>query len=389
MDSPALPPASRVSPSPASAVALSPLWQRTLEAAGLSAVAEKVLAGKRLSAADGIRLYDCPDINAVGFLANVVRERRNGNRAYFIRNLHLNYTNVCSKRCRFCSFYTRPGGPAPYTLTPDDVRTRLGAYAGQPLSEVHIVGGINPELPYSYYLDLVRAVKDERPEVHVKAFTMVEVEQAARVAGKPLRETLVELKAAGVDSLPGGGAEVLTDRLHEQLHPRKLSAQEWLETARTAHEVGLTSTATMLYGHVERSEERVEHLLKLRALQDETGGFRCFVPLSFHPAGTELVHLPGPGGMGDLKNIAVPRLLLDNFPHVKSFWIMTGVPLAQVSLWYGADDLDGTIQQYEVTRDPEHDTRQALTWEQLVALIRETGREPVERDSLYRALPDN
>jgi len=374
----------RVNAEPVGQVAnRSPFWARRLAESALDEIGQKVLAGGRLSFEDGVRLYRCTDLNAVGHLANVVRERLNGNRAYFVRNQHLNYTNVCCKQCRFCSFYSRETGPKPYTLTVNEVRGRLRRHAEQPLSEVHIVGGINLELPYAYYLDLIRAVKEERPDVHVKAFTMVEIDQIQQVSGKPLEETLLELKSVGLGSLPGGGAEILSERLHELLHPAKLGPERWLEIARTAHRVGLKSTATMLYGHEETIEERVQHLVRLRGLQDETGGLQCLVPLSFHPVNTALSAIPGPSGVDDLMNLAVPRLMLDNVPHIKSFWIMTSAPVSQLALWYGADDLDGTIQEYEVTRDPQKDTQQALTREQLLSLIREAGRQPVERDALY------
>lgn len=359
------------------------IWEEAIQRAGLEEIAEKVLARKRLSFEDGIRLYQSGDLNLVGWLANVVRERWHGNVAYYVRNQHINYTNICDKRCRFCSFYARQGGSSPYVLNLDEVRQRLRQYRHLPIAEVHVVGGIHPGLPYQYYLDLLRTIREERPGVPIKAFTMIELQQIRKVANKPLEEVLQDLKAAGLDSCPGGGVEVLSDRLHEILFDRKLSGEEWLATARAVHQAGLRSNATMLYGHLETEEERVEHLLRLRALQDETGGFLTFIPLSFHPENTELAHLPGPTGCDDLLNIALARLMLDNVPHVKAFWVMCSPGVAQVALWYGADDIDGTVLRYEVTRDARTDTHQELTQDQLVALIRSAGRDAVERDALY------
>jgi aminodeoxyfutalosine synthase len=360
------------------------LVEAALERAGLRDLYDKVQAGERLSRADGLRLYQTPELNAVGFLANLVRERRHGQVTYYVCNQHINYTNVCNKRCLFCAFYAPPKDPRGYVLSPEQVQERLRRYLDQPIREVHIVGGVNPRLPYSYYLELLRAVKEVRPEAHVKAFTMIELAQIARVAKKPVPEVLEELKAAGLDAVPGGGAEVFSERVHEDLFQAKADSAGWLEMARQVHQAGLPSNATLLYGHIEQTAEKVNHLLRLRELQDETGGFLAFIPLSFHPERTALEHLPPPTGCEDLREIAVARLILDNVPHIKSFWIMNTLPVTQVALWYGADDVDGTIQEYEITRDPVTDRRQVLPQAQLVDLIREAGREPVERDALYR-----
>ncbi len=359
------------------------MHKRAFEEAGLADIAEKVLAGERLNPEDGLRLYQAPNLNVVGWLANVVRERLHGSRAYYVRNQHINYTNVCDKFCRFCSFYARKDGPKAYVLSTDQVRERVRQCLQHPLTEIHVVGGIHPRLPYTYYLDLLRAIGEERPGVHIKAFTMIEIQQIQKVAEKPLPEVLADLKAAGLASCPGGGVEVLSDRLHEELFGRKLDGEEWLDTAREVHRAGLRSNATMLYGHLERPEERIEHMVRLRALQEETGGFRTFIPLSFHPEQTQLSDIPRPTGCDDLRTIAVSRLMLDNFPHVKAFWVMSSAPVAQAALWYGADDMDGTVIRYEITRDARTDTHQEMTHEQFLALIREAGREPVERDAVY------
>ncbi len=352
----------------------------------LMPVYEKVMQGERLNYEDGLLLYCTPNLTGVGYLANLVRERMHGNRAYYIRNQHINYTNICNKGCKFCSFYAKKGGPKPYTLTMEEVRERLRAYRHIPITEVHLVGGVNPRLPYSYYLDLVRTVKEERPEVHVKAFTAVEWEEIARVARKPLGEVLAEMKSAGLGSVPGGGIEVLSDRIHAELFPKKIDGARWMEIAREIARAGLKQYATLLYGMGETIEERVEHFLRLRELQDETGHFLAMTPLAFHPEGTELEHLPHTTGYDDLRNIAVARLMLDNFPHIKSFWIMNTPAVTQVALWYGADDVDGTVHEYEIVYqdDAPGVRQQVLTRSALIRLIREAGREPVERDSLYQ-----
>ncbi len=347
---------------------------------------EKVIAGERLTYKDGVRLIQHPDLTAVGYLANIVRERLHGQKAYYVRNQHINYTNICNKFCKFCSFYAKKGGPEPYELSLEEVRRRLLMHIDVPITEVHMVGGINPRLPYQYYLDLLRVVKEVRPNVHIKAFTMVELVEIQRQAQKPLEEVLRELMAAGLDSLPGGGIEILSERVHRELFDRKIDGEEWMEVARTVAKVGLTQYATMLYGHIETLEERVEHLVRLRELQDETRHFVTMTPLAFHPEGTELADLPHSTGEDDLRTIAVARLMLDNFAHIKSFWIMNTPQVTQVALWYGADDVDGTVHEYEITyKDGEHgNKRQVLTRRQMIRLIEEAGRIPVERDSLYR-----
>jgi aminodeoxyfutalosine synthase len=359
---------------------------RYIERAGLGDIWEKVQAGSRISFEDGVRLYESPEATAIGWMANWVRERLHGDLAYFVRNQHINYTNICNKDCKFCSFYAHKGGPRPYELDVEAIRRRVREYSDVPITEIHMVGGINPRLPYQYYLDIVRAVKEERPGATVKAFTMIELQQIARVAGKPLREVLMELMAHGLGALPGGGAEVLTPRVHEELYKKKLDWRDWLDTARVAHSVGLKSNATMLYGHIEMLPERVEHLVRLRELQDETGGFLTFIPLAFDPQNTELSHVARTTGVDDLKTIAVSRLMLDNFPHVKAFWMMITPAVAQVALRYGADDIDGTIMNYEITHVIDPSTRQSLTMEQLLEMIREAGRIPVERDALYNVV---
>ncbi|MDE2126255.1 MAG: aminofutalosine synthase MqnE [Armatimonadetes bacterium] len=357
----------------------------------LRPIAGKAEAGERLTFEDGVLLYQTPDLSAVGAIANFVREQRHGDRAYYVRNQHINYTNICNKFCKFCSFYAKKGGPAPYQMDLEEVKRKLLMHGDVPITEVHMVGGINPRLPYTYYLDLLRTVKATRPGVHIKAFTAVEIAEIQRVAGKPLDEVLHELMEAGLDSLPGGGIEILSDRVHHELFDRKLDGEEWIGIARAAARAGLTQYATMLYGHIETVEERVDHLVQMRALQDETGHFVTMTPLSFHPEGTELADTPHPTGYDDLRNIAVSRLMLDNFEHIKSFWIMNSPQITQLALWYGADDVDGTVHEYEITyKDGEQGNKtQVLTRTQMVKLIEEAGRTPIERDSLYHEVTES
>jgi aminodeoxyfutalosine synthase len=362
------------------------IWEPAAQRSGIQSIYRKVIDGTRLDGDDGLALYQCHDINLLGAMANLVRERKSGNLAYFVRNQHINYTNICNKDCSFCAFYVRAKDPLGYVLSPEDVRKRAQEHAADPITEIHMVAGINPRLPYDYYLDIIRAVKEVRPNVTVKAYTMIELAEIVRVAKKPREVVFEELKAAGLGSLPGGGAEVLSDRVHAEIFPTKLTPTQWLEWARAAHLAGLRSNCTMLYGHIEKAEERVEHLMRVRELQDETGGFMTFIPLAFHPENTEMDYLPPTTGQNDLKQIAVARLMLDNFDHIKSFWIMVTPEITQLSLWYGADDIDGTIIREEITHAAGARTPQALTQSEMVEMIRESGREPAERDALYKII---
>lgn len=349
---------------------------------------EKVNKGERLSFQDGVRLYQTQNLTGVGYMANIVRERRHGARTYYVRNQHINYTNICNKFCKFCSFYAKKGGPEPYEMSLEEVRRRLEWHKDVPITEVHMVGGINPRLPYEYYMDLVRTVKDVRPGVHVKAFTAVEIVEIARVGKCSIDKALADLIEAGLDSLPGGGIEVLSDRVHAELFGKKLNGEEWKDVARAAARLGLRQYATMLYGHIETDEERSDHFVQLRELQDETGHFLTFTPLCFHPEGTELEDIQHPTADDDLRNIAVARLMLDNFEHIKSFWIMNTVPVTQAATWYGADDVDGTVHEYEITyKDGDFGNKsQVLTRDNMIKMIEEVGRIPIERDSLYHEI---
>jgi aminodeoxyfutalosine synthase len=357
----------------------------------LADIYEKVLDGERLSHDDGVRLYESPRLAYVGYMANIVRERRHGDKAFFVRNQHINYTNICQKDCKFCSFYAKKGGPEAYLLSPEDIADKVRRYISVPVTEIHVVGGIHPRLGYDYYLDVLRAIKDVRPESHIKAWTMVELTQIHKVSPfETLEETLLDLREAGLGSCPGGGAEVLSERVHTELFGKKIDKTEWLDVARVAHKCGLHSNATMLYGHIETYAERVEHMMHLRELQDETDGFLTFIPLAMDPKNTKLDHIHRQSGIDDLKNIAVGRLMLDNFPHIKAFWIMITPQVAQASLWHGADDMDGTVLEYEITHVgvDARDHKQGLTRRQLMDLIVQAGREPVERDTLYHRVTD-
>jgi len=355
-----------------------------IDDARLRPIADKVLAGERISFDDGLALYGTPDLLAVGWLANHAREQRHGNVCYFNINRHINPTNVCVAHCKLCAFGRSPDAPGAYTFALEEIWQRAEQGAREGATEFHMVGGLHPDLPFEYFLDLLRGLKQRCPGVHLKAFTMVEVGYFARISKLSIRDTLLALQAAGVDSLPGGGAEIFNPRVRKIICDHKVSGQQWLNIARAAHQIGLRSNATMLYGHIETGEERVEHLLALRALQDETRGFVAFIPLSFHPENTGLAHLPKPTGFDDLKAIAVSRLLLDNFDHIKAYWIMLTPRIAQIALRFGADDLDGTVVEEKIYHDAGATTAQFTPRAELERLIREAGRVPVERDTLYR-----
>jgi aminodeoxyfutalosine synthase len=350
----------------------------------LKPIGTKVLAGERLSFDDGVALYRTPDLLAVGWLANHVREKRHGNICYFNVNRHINPTNVCVAHCKLCAFGRDPGAPGAYTFALEEIYQRAEQGVREGATEFHMVGGLHPDLPFDYFLDLMRGLKKRCPGVHLKAFTMVEVGYFARIAKLSIRDTLLKMKEAGVDSLPGGGAEIFHPRVRKIICDHKVSGQMWLSIARTAHEVGLPSNATMLYGHVESEEERVDHLVHLRELQDVTHGFVAFIPLAFHPENTALAHLPKPTGYADLKNIAIARLLLDNFDHIKAYWIMLTPSIAQIALRFGANDLDGTVVEEKIYHDAGARTAEFTPRAELERLIRAAGRIPVERDTLYR-----
>ncbi len=348
-------------------------------------IEEKVRQGERLSFEEGVELYRSNDIVAVGRLANHTRERLNGNNAYYNVNRHINYTNVCVIDCQLCqgAYARKPGQEGGYTMQLQQVFQFAEKEYTEALTEFHIVGGLNPELPFDYYLDLLRGLKQRFPSVHLKAFTMVELDFFTKITHKPLEWVIGQLHEAGMGSCPGGGAEIFAERARPLIAGHKISGARWLEVARAVHKMGIRSNATMLYGHVETLEERVDHLVRLRELQDETGGFNCFIPLAFHPENTVYAHLPTTTGMDDLKTIAVSRLMLDNFPHIKAYWVTLTPSLAQIALRFGADDLDGTIIEERIIHGAGTPTNLGITRNQIEKLIRDAGRTPVERDTLY------
>jgi len=358
-----------------------------LSSLGLAGVADKVQAGVRLSLDDGVRLFACPDLHAVGWLANQERERRHGALTYYNFNLRLEATNVCVASCLFCSFARlKPGDADAYTLQLEHVFGKLRQRADQPLTEIHVVNGLHPDLPFSYYTDMLRGLKAIRPGIHLKCFTAVEIAFFADTYGMTDEAVLRALMDAGLDSLPGGGAEIFAERVRRKICHDKAGADRFLSIHRIAHGLGLRSNVTMLYGHIETMEERVDHMMRARALQDETGGFQAFIPLAFHPDNNQMRKLPAPSASDTLRVHAVARLMLDNIPHIKAFWIATGVEIAQMALWFGADDLDGTVQEEKIYHMAGSRTPETLAPADIRRLIRIAGRLPVERDTLYRVI---
>jgi len=350
----------------------------------LKPILEKVVSGTRLDYEDGLALYRTTDLLAVGYMANLVRERLHGNVTYFNVNRHINPTDVCVASCRLCAFGKKAKDPRAYTMSLEQVWETAGRGSTEAVTEFHIVGGLHPELTLDWYCEAFRGLKQRFPRVHLKALTMVEIAYLAKRSKTPYEQVIERLIEAGVDSLPGGGAEIFCDRVRRIICDHKIAGEEWIEVARTAHRLGLKTNCTMLYGHIENEEDRVDHLLRLRALQEETGGFQTFIPLAFHPDNTPLQHVPKTTGFDDLKNIAVARLVLDNIPHVKAYWVMMTPRIAQVAQRFGADDIDGTIVEEKIYHDAGATTAQSLRRGELLGLIREAGREPVERDTLYR-----
>lgn len=353
----------------------------------LDEIRAKVAAGARLSFEDGLFLDGQVDLFTLGELANLVRERKNGNYAYYNVNTHINPTNVCVYRCIFCAFRADLKSPKGYVMSDEQILRRAAEAEERGATELHIVGGLHHQLPYDWYLHVVRIIHEAQPRLHLKAYTAVEWDWFARLTGRTTRDILAEFKEAGLGSLPGGGAEIFHAEVRDLICEHKADADAWIRIHREAHELGLRSNATMLYGHIEESRHRIDHLVRLRELQDETGGFQTFIPLAFHPDNTKLGHdrnLKKPSGLMDLRTMAVSRLMLDNFPHIKAYWIMLGIPTAQLALSYGADDIDGTVVHEKIYHDAGSEAPQEMTVAELRRLIEEAGRVPVERDTLYR-----
>jgi len=352
---------------------------------GLEEIIAKVEHGERLSVDDGVRLYESSDLVTIAMLADQVNRRKNGRRVYFNQNRHINYTNVCAAHCSFCGFRRDEGENGAYLMSVDDI-LKAAASAGADVTEFHIVAGLHPHLPFSYYTEMLQALKQHYPHVHIKAFTAVEIHYYAQIYHMTVEEVLRQLIDAGLGSLPGGGAEVFSPRVRAKICPDKATAEEWLDVHRTAHRLGLRTNATLLYGTIETPRERVEHMAMLRELQDETGGFNCFIPLAYQPKLARSGSRSETTGVDDLKTIAISRLMLDNFAHIKAYWIDLGPKLAQVALAFGADDLDGTIVEERISHAQRQYAPLGLTRNELVTLIRRAGREPVERDTLYNVV---
>ena len=358
--------------------------KRFVEQSELKDIFAKVEAGQRITDADCLRLFESNDLATIGVLANRVRERKNGNRAYYILNRHINYSNLCILDCDFCAFYRRRRDAGAYEYNLPEMIAKAQAALRLGITELHIVGGLHPSFKWEYYVEMLRALQALDPRLHLKAFTAIEIKHLAWVGKRSIPETLAALRAAGLGSLTGGGAEIFDPAVREVICHAKETAEEWLAVHRTWHQMGGRSTCTMLIGHVETPAQRVDHLRQLRALQDETGGFTAFVPLAFHPENTKLAHLPGPSGYDLLKTLAIARIYLDNLDHIKAYWVLMGLKLAQVALSYGVDDLDGTIMEEKIYHMAGAQTPQQLAQAELVRVIREAGREPVQRDSLYQ-----
>jgi len=349
----------------------------------LDSIKTKVLSGKRISEKDALTLFNTEDIFLLGSLANHAAEAKNGKKAYFIRNMHINPTNICVNRCRFCAFSRSIGQAGAYEMSVKEIVARIRPQYRAGISEVHIVGGLHPEWPFSHYLEMVSAIRKNFPKLHIKAFTAVEIDYFSGISGLSIEETLQALRKSGLGSMPGGGAEIFDEEIRNRLCPEKIPAGRWLEVMEEAHRAGIRTNATMLYGHLEEIEERVDHLSRLRRLQDRTGGFQAFIPLAYHPKNTEIKGRYT-SGIDDLMTIAVSRIFLDNFDHIKAYWIMLGEKISQLSLKFGADDIDGTIIEEKITHSAGALTGEHLTAGQLSDLIIKAGKKPVERDSFYR-----
>lgn len=356
----------------------------------LTEIRKKVESGERLSAADGELLFSPEaDLHEVGLLANIVRERKNGNAAYYNLNLHINPTNVCIYRCALCAYSRDEDDARAFTMSDRDIFAQAQEAADAGCTELHIVGGVHPHKTFDWYLGLIRDLHAAFPRLHLKAWTAVEIDRFALTTKRSIRDILQDLIAAGLGSMPGGGAEIFDPQIRAEICARKADAKTWLEVHRTAHQLGLRTNASMLYGHIENVEQRIDHLTKLRDLQDETNGFQAFVPLKFHPENTALAYVKTSSALDDLRVTAVSRLMLDNFDHIKAYWISLGVGTAQAALAYGADDFDGTVRHERIHHDAGALSPEELTVEQLRAVITEAGREPVERDSIYRRVRRN
>ena len=349
-------------------------------------IRSKIKNGARISDAEALELFRCDDLLVVGELAALANRRKNGEKVCFNVNRHINYTNICVNRCTFGAFSKGAEDEGGYTMALNDILEKAAEASAAGATEIHMVGGLHPDLPFDFYLEMLAAVRADNPALHIKAFTAVEIDYFASLTGQSVGEVVSELIEAGLGSMPGGGAEILGEGVRRQICPEKISGERWLEVIETVHRAGLKTNATMLFGHLEEFEDRVDHLSKLRALQDRTGGFQAFIPLAFQPDNTRVPGAKGVGGVDALKTLAISRIYLDNFRHVKAYWVMLGLKIAQVALAFGVNDLDGTVVEEKIGHEAGADSPQAMAKEQIVALIRKAGKTPVERDTLYNEL---
>jgi aminodeoxyfutalosine synthase len=352
-------------------------------------IREKVEKGERIGFEEGLYMMNSPDLLAIGEMADIVRRRKNGDNAYYIINKHINHTNVCVNECKFCAFQRKDGEEGAYAWEIGEVMERAKEDFSDDISEFHIVGGLHPDLPYSYYRGIISKLHEKYPAVHLQAYTAVEIDYFSEISGMTIEEILKDLKEAGLGSLPGGGAEVFDETVRKKICPNKISGERWLGVMETAHKAGLRSNATLLYGHIEKPEHRIDHLIRLRELQDRTGGFLAFIPLAFHPKNTDIDKKGFTSGQLDIRMLAVSRLMLDNFDHIKAFWIMVSPKISQLSLLFGVDDIDGTVVEEKITHSAGAETSQGLTITELENMVRSAGRIPVRRDTLYNHVSSN
>lgn len=346
----------------------------------------KIANNQRITDADALSLFESNDLLAIGELAAEANRRENGDRVFFNVNRHINYTNICVNQCTFCAFSKLEGEVDGYTLALDEIREKAEEAVAAGATEIHSVGGLHPRLPFEFYLDMIRTIKDVSPKLHVKAFTAVEIDYFSRISHTSVDEVITALQEAGLGSMPGGGAEIFCKEVRDKICPEKISGERWLEVIEQVHSTGLKSNATMLFGHLENYADRVDHLSCLRALQDRTGGFQSFIPLAFQPDNTRVLGAKGVGGVDALKTLAISRIYLDNFQHVKAYWVMLGMKIAQTSLCFGVNDLDGTVIEEQIGHDAGADSPQELGKDRIINLIRAAGKTPVERDTLYNEL---
>ncbi|GAB4415582.1 MAG: aminofutalosine synthase MqnE [Thermodesulfovibrionales bacterium] len=359
----------------------------------LKTIKDKIFSGERLTDSDAVELFKNDNIFVIGSLASHVAKEKNGKNAYFVINRHINPTNICVNRCRFCAFSTSKGEPNAFELTIEEIINKLKTTPIHPITdsldhqfrEVHIVGGLHPDWPFDYYLRMISTIRLQFPDLHIKAFTAVEIDYFSRISGLSVKDVLERLKDSGLDTMPGGGAEIFAERVRKRLCPEKISGERWLDIHKTAHLCGIRTNASMLYGHIEDPEDRVDHLFRLRELQDATGGFQAFIPLAYHPRNTEIGGFYT-SGIDDLRTIAVSRLVLDNFDHIKAYWIMLGEKIAQLSLLFGADDIDGTIVEEKITHSAGAMSSEGMSREELIYLIERAGKVAIERDAFYNAV---